>query len=148
MTRKDFNPKTFETLSGLDLADYAVRVMQEGVAENVILPYFENRAATRDMPHLELAVGILDKVGSDRAYQIVAGYLDHADFNVRFVATKIVARMALVDERMMQRIVDCLSMYSADPAALAHELKALLDHPSNPEAGRIASEYKAHHKLP
>src|SRR5882724_5767098 len=114
-----FDPNTFETLRGPDLANYAIAVGKDGIAERDLLPYFHDKAAAMDMPHLELAVGMLGRVGSKAAYQMVAEYLDHPDFNVRFVATKIIARMTAVDDQVMSRVVKSLSHHINDPMGAA-----------------------------
>lgn len=136
-----FNAETFERLSGLDLANYAVELMRERIPEDDFLPYFRQKAKAMDMVRLELAVGMLGKVGSDAAFRLVASYLEHPDFNVRFVATKTIAGLHTADEVVMRCAVESLSKHESDPAALATELMPVLDRPANEQARRIASAY-------
>ena len=138
-----FDAQTFEALSGLDLANYAVELMREKIAERDFLPYFKQKAAVMDVIHLELAVGMLGKVGSDVAYRMVASYLEHPDFNVRFVATKTIAHIQAADEVVMRCVVESLSKHAGDRAALAHELTAVLEHPANDQARHIVSAYRS-----
>jgi hypothetical protein len=137
-----FNAETFESLSGLDLATYAVELMRERIPEGDFLPYFRQKAEAMDMVHLELAVGMLGKVGSAAALQTVASYLEHPDFNVRFVATKTIACLHTADEVVMRCAVESLSKHEGDRAALANELMPVLDRPANEQARRLASAYR------
>lgn len=137
-----FNAETFESLSGLDLANYAVELMREGIPEDDFLPYFRQKAEAMDMVRLELAVGMLGKVGSDAAFRTAATYLEHPDFNVRFVATKTIAGLHTADEVVMRCVVESLYKHERDRAALANELMPILDHPANEQARRIASAYR------
>lgn len=143
MRLMQFDANTFESLTGLELANYAVRLMQEGIAECDFLPYFQQNAKKMDLPHLELAVGILGKIGSDAAYRKVAEYLEHPDFNVRFVATKTIAYMKVADDVVMRCVVESLRRHGGDTAALAHELHAVLDRPANDRAQQIVSAYRS-----
>jgi hypothetical protein len=138
-----FDPQKFEMLGAFDAANYVLALVNEGLAEEEVLPYFQEKPASMDMAHLELAVGMLGKVGSNAACQIVANYLDHPDSNVRFVATKTIASMTDVDERIMKQVVASLSNPRDDPmsAALTRELKVVLNRPANDEARRIAVAY-------
>jgi hypothetical protein len=110
-----FDAQKFETLSGLELANYAVRLMQESIAEADFLPYFQQKAGAMDPPHLEMAVGMLGKIGSDTAFRTVARYLEHPEFNVRFVATKTIAHMQAADEVIMRCVVESLRRHAGDP---------------------------------
>jgi len=134
-----FDPKAFESLSGLEASDYSLRLAKKGIAEADVLPYFREKAAAMDLPHLEVAVFLLAKVGTSEAWITVADYLDHPDFNIRFVATKMMKEVVAVDEHVMKRAVAVLSRLAGD--GLADELKVLLRRPANTEAGRIAAEY-------
>ena len=96
-----------------------------------------------DPSHLELAVGILGRVGTESSYRKIAEYLEHPNFSVRFVATKTIAHMAVADEKIMRCVVESLALHANDPAALAQELREVLNRPSNEKAQRIASEYRS-----
>ncbi|MGN6387133.1 MAG: hypothetical protein ACTHMT_12935, partial [Verrucomicrobiota bacterium] len=73
----------------------------------------------------------------------VAKYLQHHDFNVRFVATKTIARMKAVDATVMQCIVEALMMHQSDPTDLAQELQPVLNRPADEQARRIAAAHAA-----
>lgn len=138
-----FNAELFESLNGLEAASYAVGLMEGGIAEVDFLPYFEIKAATMDATHLELAIGMLGKINSVAADRKVAEYLEHSDFNVRFVATKSIARLAFVDEIIMRRIVESLALHVGDFGCLANELTPALDRPANEKARRVVLEYRS-----
>ena len=76
------------------------------------------------------------------AFQTVASYLEHPDFNVRFVATKSIARLHTADEVVMRCAVDSLSKHEGDRASLANELMPVLDRPADEQARQIASAYR------
>ena len=137
-----FDSAKFKSLDGLELGQYTMCLLQEGITEAQFLPYFTSNASTMDMAHLEYAVGILGKIGSDAAYQKVAEYLEHPCFSVQFVATKTIAAISAADETVMRMVVESLSKHEGDPNALAQELRDVLHRPANDEARHIASGYQ------
>jgi hypothetical protein len=139
-----FDAQQFETLNGLDLATYVVRLMEDDkIAEADFLPYFYMNAETMDMAHLELAVGMLGKIGTQNTNRMVAKYLQHHNFNVRFVATKTIAHIKAVDATVMQCVVEALMMHQSDPADLAQELQPVLNRPADEQARTIAAAHAA-----
>ena len=134
-----FDPEKFELLGGLEASDYALRLTKEELAGKDVVQYFQENLAEMDLPHLEVAVYLLSKIGTQPAWNMVADYLAHPAFRVRFVATKMIRDMTGVDEQVMRKTVAVLSQFSGD--GLADELKILLDRPVNDEARRIAKEY-------
>jgi hypothetical protein len=137
-----FDTNTFERLSGLELANYVVKVIKHEVVENDFLPYFCEKMTGMDVGHLELALGILAKIKSPAAIWRIADFLEHEDFNVRFVATKIIARCTIIDEHLMGQIVNSLRIHEGENSAIANELFGLLDRPLNSEALKIAQNYR------
>src|SRR5437016_4630220 len=104
-----FDPEEFERLNGIDAAKYVLRVSQQGqLPEEKFLAYFREKAGTMDVTHLELAVHLLGEVATNSALQLVASYLNHSNFNVRFVANKIIARLPSVDDKIMASVVETL----------------------------------------
>jgi hypothetical protein len=134
-----FEPDKFQALDGLEASRYALSLAKEGLSELEVLPYFQENIAALDMPHLEVAVYLLAKVGTSRSWHMVSNYLDHPEFRIRFVATKMLRDITVSDEVIMKNIVESMSKLAGD--GLADELKLLLDRPANAEARRIASEY-------
>lgn len=134
-----FDSSTFEALGGLEASAYALRLAKEGLEEADVLPYFQQKIATMDLPHLEVAVYLLAKVGTKPAWHVVANYLDHPDFRIRFVATKMMRDMDSVDAEAMGKVVAALSRFGRD--GLTDELNVLLDRPANDDARSIATAY-------
>jgi len=104
------------------------------------LGYYRQQVDAMDTSHLELALGILGRIGTDDAHFEVARQLNHSDFSVRFVATKVIANMATIDQDVMGLVAECLVAHAGDAMDLAHELRTALDRPANAEARRIATE--------
>jgi hypothetical protein len=138
-----FDSSKFELLQGIDAANYAIQLIKEGITERDFLPYFQENVEKLDMAHLELAVGMVGKIGSIAAFHVVAKYLDHPNFNVRFVAVKTIKNMVAIDEQIMALVVASLTKQYGDMGdALAQELNVVLDRPASDEAKRLAAEYK------
>lgn len=139
-----FHTQTFEILNGLELANYAVSLMDNNhIAEADFLPYFITQAEAMDMAHLELAIGMLGKIGTPTTNRIVAKYLEHKDFNVRFVAAKTIAHTKAVDGPVMQCVVESLLMHEGDPADLSQELHPVLNRPADEQARAIVTAYRS-----
>jgi hypothetical protein len=137
-----FDAKRFDSLQGFDLAEYTMGFLQERIAGDEILPYFDARASSMDMEHLESAIALLGRVGSDAAYNRVGDYLEHSNFSVRAVATGVLVKADAVDEVVMRRVTESLLKDEGVRTALSQQLRVLLDRPKNAAARRVASEYR------
>jgi cysteine synthase len=138
-----FDSKNFELLKGIAAASYAIEMIKNGIEEKDILPYLQEKAEFMDVTHLELVVGMVGSVGTTPAFQEVAKYLDHPNFNIKFVAVKTLKNMASVDEMTMELIVASLSKNDSNTMSksLLQELKVALNRPANENARRVAQDY-------
>lgn len=137
-----FDAKHFENLSGHELGRYAIRLVEEKIAEGEFLPYFTQEGSRMDALHLESALFILGKIGSVAAYHKVVECLEHTEFSVQFAATRIIANIPTADAVVMRYVTESLSKHDGDPTALAQELRPILDRAANDEARCIAEEYR------
>ena len=137
-----FDAEMFDALKGFHLAKYALPFLKGSVVDDDILPYFDRSASSMDLEHLEYAIALLGKTGSDAAYKRVANYIEHPNFSIRAVATGILASASTVDETTMSRVIESLMKDEGDPNALSQQLRVLLDRPANAQAQRIATEYR------
>jgi len=135
-----FDANLFESLSGYDLGNYTARLMEEDLAEPEFIPYFSEKSLSMDLLHLESAICLLGKVGTEACFRKVAEYLQHENFRIRFVATRIISRMPIVDHVIMKSVAICLVARAGDEMDLAQELRVVLDRPANAKARRIATE--------
>ena len=135
-----FDAEMFDALKGFHLAKYTMPFLKGSVVDDDILPYFDRSATSMDLEHLEYAIALLGKTGSDAAYKRVADYIEHPNFSVRAVATGILASANSIDETMMCRVTESLMKDEGDPNAISQQLRVLLDRSPNAEAQRIATE--------
>jgi hypothetical protein len=136
-----FDIKKFESLNGLCLANYVVEARRGKITESDFLPYFKSKAEAMDDVRLELAIGILAVIDGPESAHTIAKYIEHPNFNVRFVAIKSIKRLAAVDAIVMRYVVQSLLLHANDNRDLAYELRDVPDRYADDEARQIASEY-------
>lgn len=141
-----FDPNVFQDLSGLQASGYALELVKKGIANgDFVVAYFKEHIATLDLPHLEVAIFLLAKIGTDDAWPMVADYINHPNFSVRFVAIKTIKAMTSVNEMIMKKIVKELSRSKGD--GLADDLNPLLAKPLDSKAAEVAKQYVASTKF-
>jgi hypothetical protein len=102
-----FDYEQFERLTGQRLADYALTTSRESLPTGFV-EYVRDNAARLDGQHLEMAILLLEKIGTDTARHEIANHLGHSLKHIRLTVIGLLDRIGRIDEHVRARVEERL----------------------------------------
>jgi len=99
-----FDWKEFERLQGMTMARYVMECAKRGDLPADCVSYVKANAERLDGQHLEMALFLLDKIGSEAARHELVNYLAHPLEHIRLTVIGMLDRMDSIDGYLAGKI--------------------------------------------
>lgn len=99
-----FDPKQFDSLSGMALGRYAVEISQHGELPENFFDYFKANAGRWDGQHLEMALSLLRKINTEAARHEIAVHLNHPQKHIQLTVLGFIDGFERKDEYVLSKV--------------------------------------------
>ena len=134
------NYDRFEELNGIHLGMFVSDVIRGGGVDDSILAYYFKRKADFDIPHLEMIILLLGKLGTPAALNEVATFLEHSVKCIRYQAAQVITNAVSLDEYVMEKVISRLSNRSYPDDII--QIEDALCHGGTETARKLAERFR------